>query len=94
MHPTQTMADLTTITRLRGSVDGLAVGMCGDLKYGRTVHSLIKALAKFDNLKFFLISPRDLAVPGYIREFMQEHGQRFVEVTGLEAASPFSTCFT
>ncbi len=88
MHPTQTMADLTTILRLRGSADGLAVGLCGDLKYGRTVHSLIKALAKFNDIKFFLISPRDLAIPGYIREFMQENGQRFVEVTGLEAVIP------
>ena len=51
MHPTQTTADLTTITRLRGGVDGLSIGFCGDLKYGRTVHSLIKALAKFDNIK-------------------------------------------
>ena len=56
MHPTQTMADLTTITRLRGGVDGLCVGLCGDLKNGRTVHSLIKALAKFNDIKFFLIS--------------------------------------
>ena len=57
IHPTQTMADLTTITRLRGGVDGLCVGLCGDLKNGRTVHSLIKALAKFNDIEFFLISP-------------------------------------
>ena len=52
MHPTQTMADLTTITRLRGKVDGLSIGLCGDLKNGRTVHSLVKALAKFEDIKF------------------------------------------
>ncbi len=88
MHPTQTMADLTTITRLRGKVDDLCIGLCGDLKYGRTVHSLIKALAKFDNIKFFLISPRELAVPDYIRSFMREHNMWFSEVTGLEAVIP------
>ncbi len=88
MHPTQTMADLTTITRLRGSVDGLSIGLCGDLKNGRTVHSLIKALAKFDNVKFYLISPRELAVPEYIRTFMKENNMWNVEVTGLEAVIP------
>lgn len=88
MHPTQTMADLTTITRLRGSVDGISVGLCGDLKNGRTVHSLIKALAKFENVKFYLIAPRELAVPEYIRAFMKEHGQWNVEVTGLETVIP------
>ena len=88
MHPTQTMADLTTITRLRGGVDGLSVGLCGDLKNGRTVHSLIKALAKFEKVKFYLISPRDLAVPEYIRAFMKEHDMWNVEVTGLETVMP------
>ncbi len=62
MHPTQTMADLTTMTKLLGGVDGLAIGLCGDLKNGRTVHSLIKAMAKFEHIRFFLISPRELAV--------------------------------
>lgn len=88
MHPTQTMADLTTITRLRGGVDGLSVGMCGDLKNGRTVHSLIKALAKFRDIRFFLISPRELAVPEYMRAFMREHNIQYTEVTGLEAVIP------
>ncbi len=88
MHPTQTMADLTTITRLRGQVDGLSIGLCGDLKNGRTVHSLIKALAKFEGVKFYLISPRELAVPDYIRAFMQAHDMRTVEVTGLEPVIP------
>ena len=88
MHPTQTMADLTTITRLRGGVDGLSVGLCGDLKNGRTVHSFIKAMEKFRDVKFFLISPRELAVPGYMRDFMREQGMWFTEVTGLEAVIP------
>ncbi|MCD7928314.1 MAG: aspartate carbamoyltransferase [Oscillospiraceae bacterium] len=88
MHPTQTMADLTTITRLRGSVDGLSIGLCGDLKNGRTVHSLIKALEKFHGLKFYLISPRELALPEYMRVFMKERGMWNVEVTGLEAVIP------
>ena len=88
MHPTQTTADLTTITRLRGKVDDLSIGLCGDLKNGRTVHSLIKALAKFQNITFFLISPRELAVPDYVRTFMRENNMRFTEVTGLEAVMP------
>ena len=88
MHPTQTTADLTTITRLRGSVDGMSIGLCGDLKNGRTVHSLIKALAKFQNIRFFLIAPRALAIPEYLRQFMRAHDMPFVEVTGLEAVIP------
>ena len=88
MHPTQTMADLTTMTRLLGGVDGLSIGLCGDLKNGRTVHSLIKAMEKFRDVRFFLISPRELAVPEYVRAFMKEHGMRFTEVTGLEAVIP------
>ena len=88
MHPTQTTADLTTITRLHGGVDGISIGLCGDLKNGRTVHSLIKALAKFKDVMFYLISPRELAVPEYIRGFMRENNMRFVEVTGLETVMP------
>ncbi len=88
MHPTQTMTDLTTITRLRGSIDHLSIGLCGDLKNGRTVHSLIKALAKFEKIKFYLISPRELAVPEYIRIFMKENHQWNVEVTHLDAVIP------
>ncbi|MCD7757180.1 MAG: aspartate carbamoyltransferase [Clostridiales bacterium] len=88
MHPTQTLADLTTIQRYRGSIDDLNIGLCGDLKNGRTVHSLIKALAKFDNIRFYLIAPRELAVPEYMRTFMRERGMKFVEVTGLEPVIP------
>lgn len=88
MHPTQTLADLTTIASLRGEIRDINVGLCGDLKYGRTVHSLIKALAKFPGIRFYLIAPRELAVPGYMIEFMKEHNQKFVEVTNLEATMP------
>ena len=88
MHPTQTMADLTAITRLLGRIDGLSVGLCGDLKNGRTVHSLIKALAKFDGVRFFLISPRELAVPPYLRAFMEDNHMPSTQVTGLEAVIP------
>ena len=88
MHPTQTMADLTTITRQLGRADSLSIGLCGDLKNGRTVHSLIKALAKFQGVRFFLISPPELAVPNYMRAFMEENGMPFTQVTGLEAVIP------
>ena len=80
--------DLTTIQRYRGAIDGVSIGLCGDLKNGRTVHSLIKALAKFDDVKFYLISPRELAIPDYMRSFMQERGLWFREVTGLEPVLP------
>ena len=88
MHPTQTLTDLTTIASLRGGIGDLNVGLCGDLKNGRTVHSLIKALAKFPNIRFYLIAPRDLAIPNYMVEFMREHQMPFVEVTNLEATMP------
>ncbi len=87
MHPTQTLADLTTIASKRGDPD-LNIGLCGDLKNGRTVHSLIKAMAKFPGIRFYLIAPRDLAIPAYMIEFMKANGQRFVEVTNLEATMP------
>ncbi len=88
MHPTQTIADLTTIQRLRGSVDGLTVGLCGDLKNGRTVHSLIKALAKFEKVRLYLISPRELALPEYMRAFLRQKNIPHLDVTGLEAVIP------
>jgi aspartate carbamoyltransferase catalytic subunit len=85
-HPTQTLTDLATIARLRDSPRGMSVGICGDLKYGRTVHSLITALARFPGVILHLISPRELAVPPYMRAFMQERGVKFFEITNLEAA--------
>lgn len=88
MHPTQTLTDLTTICRKRGSIENFNIGLCGDLKNGRTVHSLITALSKFPNISFYLISPRDLAVPDYILQHLKQNNQRFIEVTGLEAVVP------
>ncbi len=88
MHPTQTLADLTTIAALRGGIQNLNVGICGDLKNGRTVHSLIKALSKFPGIRFYLIAPRDLAIPGYMVEFLKSRQMPFVEVTNLEATMP------
>ena len=66
-HPTQTLADLLTISRELGRLDGLTIGLCGDLKYGRTVHSLIEAMSRYTGVKFVLISPKELKVPGFIR---------------------------
>ena len=88
MHPTQTMADLTTMTRLLGGVDGLTIGLCGDLKYGRTVHSLVKACEKFKNVKFYLIAPEALAMPEYTKAFMRDHGMEYTEVTEMEDVLP------
>lgn len=88
MHPTQTLADLSTVMRLRGSLDDLHIGLCGDLKNGRTVHSLIKAFLRRKNISFYLISPRELCVPDYIRKMLLRSGTRFYEITGLEAAIP------
>ena len=85
-HPTQTLTDLATITHLRGKVDGICVGLCGDLKNGRTVHSLIRALSRFEGVQLMLISPRELAVPSYIHRFMRERGMKYVEATNLEAS--------
>jgi aspartate carbamoyltransferase catalytic subunit len=85
LHPTQTLADLATIMTLRGKIDTVNVGICGDLKNGRTVHSLIKALSFYKNVKFYLISPRELKIPDYVRDFMKEHNQTYIEVTSLDA---------
>ncbi len=85
LHPTQTLTDLATITRLRGSVDGLRIGLCGDLKNGRTVHSLLRALCRFQGIQIYLISPRELAVPPYLRDYMLKKRMSFIEVTSLEA---------
>ena len=88
-HPTQTLADLLTIQREKGSFENLTIGMCGDLKFGRTVHSLIEALVRYENVKFVLISPEELRVPSYIREDVLEHNNiPFKEVVRLEDALP------
>ena len=87
-HPTQTLADLLTINREKGHFDNLVVGMCGDLKFGRTVHSLIHALTRYENVKFVLISPDELEVPEYIIDELNKEGIPYVETTSLEDAMP------
>ena len=83
-HPTQTLTDLMTIRTLKGRLDNITIGLCGDLKFGRTVHSLINALLRYDNVKFVLISPAELKVPGYIIENIKEAGAQYEEVSRLE----------
>ncbi len=87
-HPTQTLADLLTIQREKGHFDNLVVGMCGDLKFGRTVHSLIHALSRYENVKFVLISPDELKVPEYIIQELDKEGIPYEETTSLENAMP------
>ena len=88
-HPTQTLTDLLTIQRRKGRLSNLTIGLCGDLKYGRTVHSLIAAMSRYDNVKFVLISPKELAIPDYVKnEFLGEGKSAFVETADLEAAIP------
>ncbi|MBQ8663004.1 MAG: aspartate carbamoyltransferase [Eubacterium sp.] len=88
-HPTQTLTDLLTIHSLKGHFDNLTIGLCGDLKFGRTVHSLIKALVRYENVKFILISPEELRLPSYIREDVLERNNiQYEEVIRLEEALP------
>ena len=84
-HPTQTLADLLTITCLKGNLTGHTIGICGDLRYGRTVHSLIKAMSRYKGTKFILISPKELRIPAYIREeFIHRKNIEFREVERLD----------
>ena len=88
-HPTQTLLDMMTIRRRKGRLDNLTIGFCGDLKFGRTVHSLIKSLARYDNVKFVLISPEELRVPDYIiNEVLKPRGIPYIETRNLEGALP------
>ena len=88
-HPTQTLTDLMTIRSLLGHLDNMTVGLCGDLKFGRTVHSLINALVRYPNVKFVLISPTELKIPEYIREDVLRAGNiQFTEVDNLDEAMP------
>ncbi len=88
-HPTQTLADLLTIYREIGRLDNLVIGCCGDLKYGRTVHSLISAMSRYKNIKIVLISPEELKLPKYVRyEVLEKNGMEYVETTSLEGAMP------
>lgn len=88
-HPTQTLTDLMTIRSLKGRLDHLTIGLCGDLKFGRTVHSLINALVRYPDVTFVLISPEELRIPDYVREdVLRKNNQNFKEVTRLEDAIP------
>ena len=84
-HPTQTLTDMLTIRSLKGRLDNITIGLCGDLKFGRTVHSLIESMVRYNNVKFVLISPEELRIPSYIREdVLKANNQEFVEVERLE----------
>lgn len=88
-HPTQTLTDLMTIRELRGSLDNFTIGLCGDLKFGRTVHSLINSLVRYSNVRFVLISPKELRIPDYIRDdVLSANNAEFIEVESLEEAIP------
>ncbi len=88
-HPTQTLADLLTIYREIGRLDNITVGCCGDLKYGRTVHSLISAMSRYANVKIVLISPEELRLPKYVKyEVLEKNGMEYEETTSLEGAMP------
>ena len=88
-HPTQTLTDLLTIQRQKGRFSNLTVGICGDLKYGRTVHSLIAAMTRYENVRFVLISPDELKLPDYVKEeFLSRDRANYTEVTSLEEAIP------
>ena len=88
-HPTQTLADLLTISREMGRLDNLTIGLCGDLKYGRTVHSLIEAMSRYKGIQFVLISPEELKIPGFIRyNVFENQGIPYTEVSSLEEAMP------
>ena len=87
-HPTQTLTDLLTIRSLKGRLNNFTIGLCGDLKFGRTVHSLIKALTRYDNIKFIFISPEELKVPDYIIDVLREKNIPYEEVIRLEDVMP------
>lgn len=87
-HPTQTLTDLLTIRSLRGSLDNFTIGLCGDLKFGRTVHSLINALVRYENVRFVFISPEELKVPDYITDMLNDKGIPYEECIRLEDVIP------
>ncbi|MDO5108975.1 MAG: aspartate carbamoyltransferase [Erysipelotrichaceae bacterium] len=88
-HPTQTLADLLTIYREKGTFENLTIGVCGDLKFGRTVHSLINAMSRYKGLKMVLISPEELKVPSYVKkDVLKKQGIPYVQTTDLEGAMP------
>ena len=85
-HPTQTLADLLTIYREKGGFENLTVGFCGDLKFGRTVHSLISALIRYKGVRFVLISPNELKLPGYVKDKLDKEGVEYTETNSLESS--------
>ena len=87
-HPTQTLTDLLTITREKGRLNNLTVGLCGDLKFGRTVHSLIEAMLRYENVKFVLIAPPELRAPQYIIDMLEKAGAEYKQVETMEAVMP------
>lgn len=88
-HPTQTLADLLTISREKGHFDNLTVGFCGDLKFGRTVHSLIQALSRYNNVKFILISPEELKLPSYVKnDVIKANNLEYIQTADLEKVMP------
>ena len=87
-HPTQTLTDLLTIRSLKGTLNNFTIGLCGDLKFGRTVHSLIHALVRYEGINFIFISPEELRVPDYIIEELKSHNIPYEEVTNLETVMP------
>ncbi|MGN1143329.1 MAG: aspartate carbamoyltransferase [Anaerovoracaceae bacterium] len=87
-HPTQTLTDLLTIKRKKGRLSDMTIGLCGDLKFGRTVHSLIEAMLRYENVRFVLISPQELQVPDYVKEKMDAAGAQWKEVESLEESMP------
>ena len=88
-HPTQTLADLLTIWREKGRFEDLTIGLCGDLKFGRTVHSLIAAMSRYARVKFVLISPEELKLPSYVKkDILQKKGIPYTQTTDLESVMP------
>ena len=88
-HPTQTMTDLLTVYREKGRLDNLTIGLCGDLKFGRTVHSLVKAMCKYSNIRFVLIAPKELAMPDYIKtDYLDKNGMEYIETDKMEDVMP------
>ena len=87
-HPTQTLTDMMTIRTLQGRLDNFTIGLCGDLKFGRTVHSLIHALVRYPGIRFIFISPEELKVPDYITDMLREKNIPYEEVIRLESVMP------
>lgn len=88
-HPTQTMTDLLTVYREKGRLDNLTIGLCGDLKFGRTVHSLVKAMCRYSNIRFVPIAPKELAMPDYIKtDYLDKNGMEYIETDKMEDVMP------